>query len=43
MEFATSLCEDIMMGLFILQQDANVYFDHYAKQANDKIDYESFA
>jgi len=27
MEFATSLCEDIVMGLFVLQKDSNIYFE----------------
>ena len=43
MEFSNGICKDIVMGLFIQQKDANVYFESYAKQANDKIDFESFA
>jgi len=31
MEFAQQLCEDITMGLFIVQKDANVYFESFAK------------
>lgn len=43
MDFAIEMVEDIQMGLFILHSDPQNYFEQFAKEANDRISFDSFA
>lgn len=42
MEFAQEICEFIQIGLFILHTDPQTYFEQFAREANDRISFDSF-